>query len=543
MTFPHRFARQTLLMGVALITLTGCRERPTVAGGASEAVSALEVPGVADGVVEAHFEVAPRSVPDADANAALAALGLDTPNARLSWDSREGGNGNYVFSGVELREGEAVRGRMAELEVLGLRSGGAGDGVRLDKLVASDVEMQSDPEEGASLAVNSLVLVDAVLNDLGDLGADGVEIDVELARAVAAEGLVLSVDNAETIGRVEIDTLAFADARDPEDADGFLRLGKVDLEMMDVSGEVPVPMTLELDGAAVTGLSQLDSLSDGGLDRLGLSGGLPFATADVGALAFGMDTLRIEGEGLQVSAQTRGDTTTQRMALQPLSVRFDGTPASPDLAPVAAQVTGLGYEALVFSGKGETVIDTKRDVATSRGGFFGMEDGFRLEVDSEVLGGMAARRARMEALRAVGPAPDFDTASPEELDAYFEALSAAGAAGQSEMKFGELVVRLTDRSVMDRAINMVAEQQGVPPFMVRMQAKGALALGGMFGADTGVDGEIVSEAAKALGDFIDTPGSTLVIGIRPDTPVPANEMNGASKARLGFTANVTGGDQ
>jgi hypothetical protein len=82
---------------------------------------------------------------------------------------------------------------------------------------------------------------------------------------------------------------------------------------------------------------------------------------------------------------------------------------------------------------------------------------------------------------------------------------------------GEL--RLEDRSLLDRALTLMAEQQGATPEQLRSQAGLFVAMGAAMAGEA-LPPALVTELSGALTSFI-SEGGVLIAAFEPDAPVSA----------------------
>jgi hypothetical protein len=170
----------------------------------------------------------------------------------------------------------------------------------------------------------------------------------------------------------------------------------------------------------------------------------------------------------------------------------------PEGMQIAGALGMLGYEELDVSMHSRTVYDEASGRMYSEGdNYIQLNDGFRLELSQDYTG----YQAYLAALGNMSPnAGESD--DPEVVMAELAEL------------FGPLVVnnvnlRLTDLSILERAIDAGAAAQGQTPEQMRMGAS-AMVMMGMASAPPALSPELTSEAAAALSAFIGTGGSLIV---------------------------------
>ena len=512
--------RTALLATAATLALAGCRDNDA-ATDAGNAVQALNVKGLSDADVAGHFEVPACTATDAQMQAGLASLGLDAASDGITWDSRELEDGGFEFDTVTLtgEDGETVV--IGELDLACLREV---DGeVAVDRVSAEDIAITS-PDARFTVADVTVMAPDieslrAFLD--GDAEVTAGRTDIAEARAFAANGISGSFSGSNEAGseagEMTLESLAFAEGRNGA-SDGFVRVGAFTFDVP--GGDAPVDV--EFEGLTVTGMESLDTLlgsADGLGDGLGSVGssvlgplGMGYESADVGAFDAKLGTLHVFGDGMTAQNTARGGNIDMVSVMEPVTLRFTGD-AGADFQPLADGLAGMGYQEIVVSARSEGRYDEEADRVVSENGFFELKDGFRMEIDSDVTG-----------LKTLAEAAQANTGDP--------------TAALDVLQVNGLTLRLDDNSIMERIFTFVADQQNTTPRMLRMQAKGALAMGTMMTGELGIDPEIMSDLVSALGEFIDTPDSTLVIVLDPETPLGVDGLTGLTKAGAGFSATV-----
>ena len=542
------FLRATALaLPFALASCNDAADRP-----ATSAFEPIQVEGVSDALIASHFTVEPTTVSASDARTALERLNLDEPGEALRWATRESeADGTYIFTDVEMLDanGETI-GTIARIDLAGLRPEGE-RGVAADRLQLSEMRL-TDEDEGAVFTLDTLTLIETELDDLADIGPSGTTIEdlgVPDARAASAEGFGIAVDSTVVRGTIALDSLAFAKPRDPEDPDGFFKMGALEVDMANLEEGTEVPFRISFEGATA---SDLRTIVTSGRDLAAVGGSAfspydpLFGSLDIGRLEARLDAIDIVSEGLQVATERDGDgRLLTRNSIGPIRLGFESESSTPEFSSFQESLEELGYDTIELTGRGESVADPEADTIRSvEGGFFEMKDGFRIESDYEIRGLAAAQAAQREALREAGFGADTDLGdlSDERSQAYGQAVREAQGAMLDAFEIAGLTLRIQDLSLTDRVFELLAERGGTTPRKLRMQAKGGLALAVGFGPNSGIDEGIVTQMVEALGAFIDTPGSTLSITLDPAEPVGLDTINGSTAEELGFSATTVPGN-
>ena len=170
----------------------------------------------------------------------------------------------------------------------------------------------------------------------------------------------------------------------------------------------------------------------------------------------------------------------------------------PEGVQLANAIGMLGYDELEISMRSRIVYDEATERMYSEGdNYIQLNDGFRIELSQDFTG----YQAYLTAMGNMSP----NAGQSEDPEILF--------AEMAEM-FGPLVVnnvnlRLTDLSILERAITAGAAAQNQTPEQMRMGAS-AMVMLGMASAPSEISPELTSEAASALSAFIASGGSLIV---------------------------------
>ena len=529
---------RALLLGTAVALATaGCRDK----GEAASADLDVEVPGMSEAMISSHFDVDRVKVPAADADAALAALGLAEKTERLTWASREGSDGTYTYSDVSVTGEE---GATTTIETLTLTNLSGGASPTLGKAEAKGIVIRpaADSGETGELKVASAVVVEPDMDAVRSLLSGDGEADLPDARAVSISGVEGNIADDEATGSLSVARVAFADPKTATSRDGFILADDIEMDVVVTESGAPMDVKLSLDDFSVAGLADLGMFTGdmGALSQLsGASNpaSLPFTQASLDDLDITADTLVFDMEGFKAVYTEKGDTVTGSSKLEPMVLRFTGEPTVPQIASLYENLGKLGYDELVMTGGGKSKIDLAKDTAVVEDNYFELKDGMRMEFDYTMTGVKSVQEAQAAALAELGEAPGPNADPAEQMDYNSRAMQAS-LAGLDLIKIADFEVSIDDNSIMERAFEMAATDQGTTAKALRMQAKGMLAMGTMMSAGSGVDEAIVSDIVEALGEFIDNPGSRLVISMDPDTPVGMDSFASLTKESAKFDARV-----
>ena len=536
-TRPRRGARALLLGGAVALALAGCRDKDETK--ATAEIGDVKIERLSDRDMDAYFDVDARDVSDADGEAGLAALGLLEANDTVSWGDREGSGGDYTFSDLTLTSEDGAVLAIDSLRLQGVRE--TGGVAALDLMVADDAVLTPPEAEGA-LRIERMRLVDPDLTDVEAFLSGDSGVELPSARAFSVSGVSGELDDEDTEGTIAVKSLAFAKPRTATSADGFMVLDDVDIRVTDSESGNPVPIRITADDVMIGGVADA-AIFDGDFDGL-MKGSmmptgeeLPYRSMLVEDVEFAVDTMVFDISAIRASADVDGDRIVSRSRVEPMRFAFTGAPTDPELMPLYSGMQQVGIEEVVITAGGATVVDFAADTMVAEANYLDLQDLMRMEIDMEMGGVKAVREAHAAARAELGEVPG-PGASPEELLDYEMKVAQSGLAGMDQLTVDRFRVGIDDNSIMDKIFEQIAAQQGTTSKALRMQTKGMLAMGTMMAGETGVDPEIVSELITAVGEFIDNPGSELVLTVDPATPTLVTGLQGMDKAAMGFSATV-----
>lgn len=387
-----------------------------------------------------------------------------------------------VFDRLALNTGELTYDEgLASFSALSIEDGGPGVGQALANLINGEGGFDSIPLERQTFSAMTLDTL-RVTTPAGDDTGPG-ELVIARAETGGFDGEVLE--------RLSITDIAY-DATQEGGQQIALDLAEfsgrgVNLAMLD-AGAAGEMASNPLIGGAAAGFDQYDTIAMTGLRVVagGLRVLMPEFSADI--------------------EEGRGETLIST-AVMP-SLTLEPNPDSPDAAAFTDALSRLGYETMAFSFASETEYDPGADRVTTTGdNFLAMTDGFMMRFEQDVSGVQAYADAYRSWLEAGG---DPETGPPAEI---LEPLM---------IRSGE--IRLEDRSLLDRALAMMAEQQGATPAQLRSQAGLFVAMGAAMAGES-LPPALVEELSGSLTRFI-SEGGVLVMAYEPDEPVSAARFMG-----------------
>lgn len=438
---------------------------------------------------------------------ALAALGL-AEQGRASWADRSVDGDTYTFIDFTLKSDE---GRL-NAETLVLADPRMSEqGPVFDRLALNTGELTY--EDGlASFA--SLSIEDggpgvgqALANLInGEGGFDSIPLERQTFSAMALDTLRVATPAGDDAGPGEL-VIARAEAG-RFDGETLERLTVSDIAYDAVQSDgQPIALDLERFSAEGVNLAMLEAGADGEMASNPLIGGASAGFDQYDAIA--MDGLRVAAGGVLVAMPdfdaaieaAGGGALISTAAMPALTLEAD--PDSDAGAGFAAALARLGYDTMSFSFASESEYDPDADRVTTTGeNYLAMADGFMMRFEQDVSGVEAYAEAYRAWLESGG---DAEAGPPAKV---LEPLM---------IHSGE--IRLEDRSLLDRALTMMAEQQGTTPAQLRSQAGMFVAMGAAMAGET-LPPALVQELSASLTRFI-SDGGVLVMAFEPDEPVSA----------------------
>ncbi|MFP4518479.1 MAG: hypothetical protein ACLFQ5_03395 [Oceanicaulis sp.] len=446
---------------------------------------------------------------------ALAALGL-AEKSRASWESMTQDGDTYTFTSFTLATDEGVLSaetliltdpRMSEQGPVFERFAlSAGDLVYDEGLARFASFALSEAGPGVGQALANFMTGQGGLDDIplerqtfSELTLDTLQIETEAGEDMGPGELVIALVEAsgfdgETLERFTLTDLAY----DASNADGE----QVAIDIGEVAASGVNVELLQSGAEGDMGAAPLGSLT-GGFDQ--------YETVSVSGLrlvAGGLRVLMLEF-GAEVE-ERRGGTLVSTAAMPVLTL--DPNPDSANAAGFADALSRLGYEEMVFSLASEAEYDPGEDRVTSTGeNYVAMEDGFLLAFQQDLSG----IEAYADALADWAEGQDFETKDGEQAPTPPAEIYAPLMVHSAE-------IRLEDRSLIDRALTMMAEQQGTTPAQLRAQAELFVAMGAAMAGEA-VPQALLTQLSGALTSFIGQ-GGALIVEFEPQAPVSAARL-------------------
>lgn len=499
--------------------------------GGAPVISAEKAPlglsGLSDKDFAKHFAIDARQTDEAEAQKALAALGLAESNASgLTWDTQTGSAGNYIFTNLKNTSDQGkISIREAKIFGVHMKDGNAA----FDRVDFGDLTMSNDEIDitvnAMSLARPTADTAKALINSLESLSrrADrdfGADADFGFG---ALSMKSIDVSAADVTG--QIDQLVWGVDEDSKRAD--FKVENLDFNLPQKTSDINSVVTLK--HLSARGFNTA-SLRDGnGLSlRRGYSSILSNFISGFGSFQKPYDTLKIEAfkydnagfnlhiPKVEADAKTQGDITTITQVIAPLNIKLKDSRAGKS-NPTYDLFMQQDFDDITLSSSQTTIMDQAKDTLEVKDGIFDMVDGFRLNFTYETSGLQALSKAK--ASEAIEKAPK----RPQDM---LEHLNLNG-----------MTLSLEDKSIVERALNISAQIRGKDVNRLKQEMRAALTIAPIV-ARNDLEKDIASQFGSAFMDFVDN-GGTLTVQLAPETPLNFSDidaLNALSPEAVGFSA-------
>jgi len=499
----------------------------------SAPAKALSLKGPSDKVFARHFEVPKRKVSEAEAEEALAELKLLKKSGKaLNWDNSSGKNGNYVYKNLSTENDEGIL-TIDRAELFGVHM--EDDVATFDRADFSGIRIY-DEEEDVTVTMESLSvarptpdMANAIMESLKHAkDMDDLEIhedDLHLGfGAIAMNGLKVVSDEAN------ITTKTFIWGEDEDTKLSDFKLADVNFRIQEDDDE---PITGSLGELSATGLKtgMFRNLPKGARNPGKLMGGFnPLAqtydTVKMDDLDIDSRVVSVRSKGFAGKATEKGGVTTMRSVGEPFIIKLKEAPKDRDAKRAYDMIKSLEFDEIVLQSSQTTVMDSNKDTIAVKDGRVSMKDGFALDYNYSASG----VKALTDQLAEMESAGQNTRRGKSQIDA-----------AMSDLKLNGFQMRLEDQSIVERGLKLAAEFRGASPSQVKKEVKVALAIA-PFAAGSDLERDMIAEAGKAFGDFLDD-GGTLSIVLDPKTPISAAELSNLKRSDitmddLGFSARV-----
>ena len=466
-----------------------------------------------------HFDVPTRKVSEDEAKKALAGLNLlKSDSDRLSWAKSTGKAGNYTYSDLKAQSEDGVL-SIDKAQLFGVHMDG--DTATFDRADFSGIKIFNEADDmtvtfaNMSMARPTPSMAKSVIRSLSkleELEVDGSKGDFEFGALSVSD---MKVKSAELNGG--IDAILWGEDKDNGLAD--ILIDDVNLNFESKQGESG---KLTLGGFSATGLRPEFTKGLGGpaamAGKFG-SVGKKFDEVKLENLVFDSSVVAVNTKGFSGKATEKGGVTTIKQVSEPFTIKLKESPTNPQAAQSYAIVKELGFDELVFQSSQTQIIDSNTDTVTVKDGIMSMKDGFNLDYNYSASG--------MKELQALLR----DGSGENDINAALQTMTLNG-----------LQIRLEDKSIVDRGLNLAAQMQGTSPDTIKQQIKIASAGAALFSGAGGIETALMGEFGTALTSFFEN-GGTLSVVVDPAEPVAISELTNLKRSNLtmktlGFTAKA-----
>ena len=498
----------TALMSTSLV-LSGCGDKNKSKSTASEVK------------IE---EIAPRKVAEAQADQALSALSLkDSGSGALSWSSKTGSAGNYVFSDVVIK-GDGKTDDPLNVKTLELKGAHMNDDlVAFDSITMNNM---STTDDDATITVKKIELVrpsPALSNEIarafsGDDDAfEDMEGDIGIGGFDMA-GLTLIGDD----GNITMDKFMFGETKDKTGVFSMKNLKmdiqededvKINLGSIDVTG-VNIDKYKGLISASIKADQEGDEIGEDTMKKL-MQSMNPYSpdyqNFSLKNLDINIDGLTVDVASIDGNTSVKNGITTITQNTSPMIITPAADSSKRELKGFSDALKEMGYDRLVFQSSSKSMLNEATDTMEIVDSYLEMENGFKLNFDYSLSG----VKEMMQKATALGASSDIETNPLAAMEML------------NSMKFSKARIALQDNSIVERAFKLAAKDQGGDPVMLKNQAKAGLAFLPMMAKDPAQQA-LAMEASQALGTFLDNSG-TLVIEMNPATPVDLGALSNGTR--------------
>ena len=163
----------------------------------------------------------------------------------------------------------------------------------------------------------------------------------------------------------------------------------------------------------------------------------------------------------------------------------------------------LDYDKMVFSAKSKATANKSSGAYNLEQMTLNLKNGFNINMDGSFDGLQALFK---------------DGATTEDIEAMGKTF-----------KLNNFAFSIEDKSILDRAFKIYAQQAGIKPEAARVQAKAGLGVIGLMGAAQ-PGGEVLAEISEAASKFVGD-GGTLTFKLNPSTPLSAAEIEDIQRSQ------------
>ncbi|MEZ5939387.1 MAG: hypothetical protein R3C52_14410 [Hyphomonadaceae bacterium] len=213
-----------------------------------------------------------------------------------------------------------------------------------------------------------------------------------------------------------------------------------------------------------------------------------------------------------------GDGVVTKVSSPHTTLTFSVDPEAGQIGAMANEfMSKIGYDKLAIYAEAEATYEPEGDVTRYSKYNLGLDDGFDLQLSGGLEGLKSALVSimNMSDTMAYGGEPDMS--------------------GFEKMKIVDLDLTFTDKSITDRLLKLVAEENGQDVEALRSDILAQMSSMSSDMATDGLDPAVSNELVTALSSFIEKPGK-LKITLKPATPLAFDGSSEYTKTAMGFSA-------
>lgn len=433
--------------------------------------------------LDKYFKVKKRSSSSGDA--ALKSLGLDDGNGMMSWDSKSGSDGNYVYKEVRLKSGDGDNLAIDRMELSGVHFDGD-KAATFDVMSLTGLSIGTDQGKGT---IGSLQMASPhpkvaanILNGLSQLKSlDDIDMDVDLDGeqafgAFKIEKLNLTGDD----GSASADVMGWGSDEDSGKSTFLVsNLKGQAISEDNVEANFSIK-TISADGIDSELIKTITEFGPNPASFNPLNSG--YGNIIVDDVTVKADALMLNMDGFMASSTQKGDVITEKTLLEPMTIRLDGDMNSADYAELKQIMDVIDMQEINLSGGSTTVKNKVSDTMEIKDAYLSMKDGFDLNYT-----------AKMSGIANASENPD-------------------------SMKVHRAAVKFKDHSITDKAFAFFGAQSGVTGDEMRAQIGGMVTL-------MSLGGQIPADITTPVSKFINNGGGTLSVDVNPATPLSMDALD------------------
>ncbi len=456
------------------------------------------------------IEVKSRTVSDAEAEKALKAMSLfESGSGELTWSSRTGSGGNYVFTDVTTGEDDDKTAKnIAKMEIKGAHM--EGEIAAFDQIKFKDI---SSIDDGVTTSFGEIALSNPS-PALANAVAAAIQGDEDAFENLDGEfsftGFdMVDMDISSDDSNMKLARISFAEAKDET---AVITIENFDMQTLDATEN----MKMSLESFTVEGLN-LNKYKDLFVHTARDAQGSATDTEAFQALMksinpydpdfsnMSMENFNVDVNGLIMNLDSYTGNVVKKdgkilstIKMTPLTITPPAETTDPELMRFTEGLNTMGYDKLSLMMGGTTILDEANDRITSEDMYIELQDGFKTDYFMDITGYKAFNEKLNAAVLANPESPN----TMSSLEAI------------SQLKVNKFSLDFHDNSIVDRAFKLAAKQQGTSVDALKQQAKMSVGFLGMMAKDEAQQ-KLATEFGAALTALIDNSG-TLSIKVEPE---------------------------